>query len=78
MSKYTKKGNQIINPKTYIGTIQYVAPEVIMSSTYAGGKAYDKKCDLWSLGVIAFYMISGEDPFKGRSEQEVESKITRN
>lgn len=38
------------------GTLGYVAPEVLL-------KSYTNKCDLWSLGVIAFILISGTMPF---------------
>ena len=43
--------------KSYIGTPYYVAPEVLES------KGYDKKCDLWSLGVCLFKCLTGEYPY---------------
>ena len=42
-----------------MGTISYMAPEVLMART----KGYSYQCDLWSLGVILFQMITGEKPF---------------
>jgi serine/threonine protein kinase len=33
--------------KGAVGTSHYMAPEVIKSS-------HDEKCDIWSLGIIAF------------------------
>ena len=44
--------------KTAVGTKAYMAPEV-MSNDY-----YDSKCDVWSLGVIMYFLLSGELPFE--------------
>jgi calcium-dependent protein kinase len=41
-----------------LGTLAYVAPEVI-------DKKYTSQCDLWSLGVIGFILLSGYMPFSG-------------
>ena len=35
-----------------MGTRAYMAPEVIRGS-------YDKRCDLWSLGVVTYVLLSG-------------------
>ncbi|CAJ1462098.1 unnamed protein product, partial [Effrenium voratum] len=39
-----------------LGTVYYIAPEVIRGS-------YNHKCDLWSTGVIAYMLLIGEPPF---------------
>mmetsp|Transcript_62620 Transcript_62620/g.183132 ORF Transcript_62620/g.183132 Transcript_62620/m.183132 type:complete len:359 (-) Transcript_62620:42-1118(-) len=46
------------------GAVGYMAPEVI-------DKEYSSPCDLWSCGVIMFYMLCGYLPFTGESDQEV-------
>jgi Ca2+-binding EF-hand superfamily protein len=51
------------------GTLSYVAPEVLLRTPY------NKEVDIWSLGVILFYMLSGKLPYRGRKEQEVAEKI---
>lgn len=46
------------------GTTSYMAPEVIHHS-------YTSQCDMWSLGVIAFSLLSGKMPFPGPKEQQL-------
>jgi calcium-dependent protein kinase len=46
------------------GTAYYMAPEVIEGN-------YSKKCDIWSIGVIAFMLLSGKAPFYGRNNDEI-------
>lgn len=53
---------------TKLGTPYYVPPEVL------DGK-YDKRCDLWSIGVITFILLCGEPPFFGNSTADVFRKI---
>jgi len=43
--------------QTTCGTPGYVAPEVLMQ------KPYGKECDNWSIGVVAFILLSGSPPF---------------
>eukprot|EP00427_Karlodinium_veneficum_P051594 CAMPEP_0169358642 /NCGR_PEP_ID=MMETSP1017-20121227/28800_1 /TAXON_ID=342587 /ORGANISM="Karlodinium micrum, Strain CCMP2283" /LENGTH=534 /DNA_ID=CAMNT_0009455741 /DNA_START=9 /DNA_END=1614 /DNA_ORIENTATION=+ len=49
---------------TSCGTLAYVAPEVLL-------KSYNSQCDLWSMGVIAFIVLSGHMPFYGKEHQQV-------
>ncbi len=53
---------------TKLGTPYYVSPDVLEGN-------YDKRCDLWAIGVIAYILLSGTPPFNGRNEIEVFNKI---
>ncbi|WP_351010548.1 bifunctional protein-serine/threonine kinase/phosphatase [Shewanella sp. S1-58-MNA-CIBAN-0166] len=65
-SCYIKGVAEISSPLTrdrILGTADYTAPEVIL-----GYKA-DGRADLFSLAVIAFEMLAGQLPFKGKLEK---------
>ena len=51
------------------GTLSYVAPEVLLRTPY------NKEVDIWSMGVILFYMLCGHLPFKGNKEVIIAEKI---
>jgi len=36
-----------------------MAPEVVEK------KFYNEKCDVWSLGIILYYLLTGSRPFEG-------------
>lgn len=52
-----------------IGTVYYMAPEILLQSTY------NEKCDVWSLGVILYCLLTGKPPFYGNSDQEILQRV---
>jgi calcium-dependent protein kinase len=51
-----------------LGSLYYVAPEVL-------DKKYGTTCDLWSMGVIAFVLLTGCFPFAGSTRSRVIKRI---
>ena len=61
LSKKYLKREHVLTDR--VGTIYSMAPEVIQGS-------YTIKADIWSLGVVAHMLLSGEMPFRGRSRYD--------
>ncbi|XP_056410347.1 serine/threonine-protein kinase 33 isoform X2 [Hyla sarda] len=53
------------------GTPNYMAPEVINAHDYS------QQCDIWSIGVIMYMLLSGDPPFMGSSEDKLFEHIKR-
>ena len=51
-----------------IGTLIYCSPEVLKNN-------YNKKCDIWSCGVLMYVLLSGHFPFIGKTQKEIKKKI---
>jgi len=55
---------------TQVGTPYYMPPEI------CNGTKYNSKCDIWSLGVILFELMTLSLPFKGSNMQQLVRNIT--
>ena len=62
---YSEGLNQVL------GTAYYIAPEIIEKKTY------DEKCDIWSLGVIMYVLLTGYPPFNGNSDTEIMRSVKK-
>jgi len=62
-------GSPISTPAllTPVGSAEFMAPEVVEAFMDDSERdlAYDKRCDLWSLGIIMYILLSGYPPFSG-------------
>lgn len=54
---------------TIVGTPYYISPEICEE------KPYNKKTDIWSLGIILYEMITGTMPFKANNHKNLVFKI---
>ena len=48
----------------------FMAPELLKHEAYNGSQA-----DVWSLGTVAYYLVTGEYPFEATSLKELKQKV---
>jgi serine/threonine protein kinase len=66
------KSDQDHSPlRTLCGTMEYAAPEVLL------GEAYSQACDVWSLGVVCYLMLSKQRPFWHEDTAQLIQLITK-
>jgi serine/threonine protein kinase len=46
-----------------------MAPEIVK------GEPYECEVDIWSTGVIAYILLSGDAPFKGNNKLQIQREI---
>ncbi|CAJ1049678.1 serine/threonine-protein kinase 33 isoform X1 [Xyrichtys novacula] len=51
------------------GTLIFMAPEIMR------GRGYTHWCDVWSIGVVMYMLLSGEPPFVSKTKTELFRKI---
>ena len=53
---------------TAVGSCYFIAPEVLK-------RYYTEKCDLWSCGILAYYLLSGRFPYCGTTPELIVSEV---
>lgn len=59
------------NCKSILGTVEYMAPEVIL------GKKYGKAVDWWSFGALGYDLMTGNPPFRGQNHAKIQDNIVK-
>lgn len=62
---------QNINLQSIVGTPLFVAPEMLTENLYS------EKCDLWSSGVLMYYLLSGDFAFNATNITNLYSEICK-
>lgn len=59
------------SPKGCYGSSYYISPEVLTGP-------YTEKCDLWSIGIIAYILLTGVPPYSSRDSKSILKEIHKN
>ena len=54
---------------TYCGSPPYAAPELFADNCYQG-----ELVDIWAMGVMLYYMLSGVMPFRGETIPQLKAR----
>lgn len=57
--------------KTFCGTYEYMAPELVLNMHYSN------KVDIWALGILTYELLHGYSPFKGYGSKAILRNIKK-
>ena len=67
-SLYDSRGVPLVSTRSYCGTEQYMAPEMLLQ------RAHTRAVDWWGLGLLAHEMLASRHPFQGFSSLRSRSR----
>lgn len=59
LAKLIDDAAEVTKKQNLVGSVAYLAPEQIL------GLAFDQRADVYALGVLFYYLLTGERPFRG-------------
>ncbi|XP_050431701.1 citron Rho-interacting kinase-like [Adelges cooleyi] len=72
-AKFDRDGK--IKTRMPVGTSEYLAPEVLQFMQSNSMNGYSPQCDLWSVGIVAYEMATGDTPFNAEQQAVIYSNI---
>jgi hypothetical protein len=72
LTKDAASRSHLTNTGSWIGTIDYVAPEQVELESLV-----DARSDVYALGCVLYEMLAGEPPFRGGDAQKLWAKMNR-
>ena len=66
-TKLDRKSKKGLNQN--VGTFKYKAPEILSE------KEYSYEIEIWSLGIIMCYLLTGTHPFEGKTKEDTKKNI---
>jgi len=65
----------IIKPMSKVGTLEFMAPEIININKNINKVTYNEKIDIWALGCITYELLYGISPFYDKNTINIEYRI---
>jgi eukaryotic-like serine/threonine-protein kinase len=65
LAKLVGDSAEVTKKQNLVGSVAFLAPEQIL------GMPFDQRVDVYALGVLFYYMLSGQKPFRGDDDMAV-------